>query len=417
MQAHASESSRANSKEKPVVVIGAGLSGLACAITLRERGVPCILIERKDTVGGRVATARHPSGYLFDRGFQVLLKSYPELPRFLDLERLELRAFHSGALVFNGRGLVRLANPLRHPQTALPGLFSGASTFADKLRVLGLVARARTFRDDGQRLGISTDQFLKDEGFSTDFIEVFWRPFLSGVFLDSSLRNDAGFFLFLLRCFGTGSVSVPAAGMAEIPRQMAARLEAGVLRLSTGAREISANNVLLETGEAIEASAVVCTFTDSDRADSEFRSVETHYFAVQTKLDWDRWLVLASAKLGFSVNHLALMSEVAPGYAPKGHQLLAASVVGPRFASVETVAHEVDKIAGRATGATHLETVRVSRALPMISSSTEGFRKERGVYICGDSVSSPSINGALRSGRLAGEAVAGDLGSAPYRSR
>lgn len=39
------------------VVVGAGIGGLRVAELLRERGVPCLLLEAKDAVGGRVRTA------------------------------------------------------------------------------------------------------------------------------------------------------------------------------------------------------------------------------------------------------------------------------------------------------------------------------------------------------------------------
>jgi monoamine oxidase len=39
-----------------VVVVGAGLAGLACAHELEARGVGCTLLERDQRVGGRVQT-------------------------------------------------------------------------------------------------------------------------------------------------------------------------------------------------------------------------------------------------------------------------------------------------------------------------------------------------------------------------
>jgi phytoene dehydrogenase-like protein len=60
-----------------VIVIGAGLSGLACALTLREQGLEPLVLEASDAVGGRVRTDRR-EGFLLDRGFQVLQTWYPE---------------------------------------------------------------------------------------------------------------------------------------------------------------------------------------------------------------------------------------------------------------------------------------------------------------------------------------------------
>ncbi len=43
-------------EQKPVVIIGGGLSGLSAAKRLKEAGVPIILLEGRDRLGGRAHT-------------------------------------------------------------------------------------------------------------------------------------------------------------------------------------------------------------------------------------------------------------------------------------------------------------------------------------------------------------------------
>ena len=45
------------SGDAPVVIVGAGLAGLACATTLHDAGVPVTVVAASDAVGGRVRTA------------------------------------------------------------------------------------------------------------------------------------------------------------------------------------------------------------------------------------------------------------------------------------------------------------------------------------------------------------------------
>ena len=80
------------------VVIGAGLSGLRCAVELTSNGLNCRVVERSDAVGGRVRTDE-VDGFLLDRGFQVFLTAYPEANAILDYDALNLRSFEPGALV------------------------------------------------------------------------------------------------------------------------------------------------------------------------------------------------------------------------------------------------------------------------------------------------------------------------------
>ena len=68
-------------KPKPVVVIGAGLSGLCCARELLKQHRDVIVLEAQDDIGGRVRTD-HVDGFLLDRGFQVLQTAYPEAAPF-----------------------------------------------------------------------------------------------------------------------------------------------------------------------------------------------------------------------------------------------------------------------------------------------------------------------------------------------
>ena len=83
----------------PVLIVGGGIAGLACAMTLQQAGVPFLLFEQDEKVGGRVQTDEI-DGYRLDRGFQVLLTAYPEARKFLDYEKLELRKFYPGSRVW-----------------------------------------------------------------------------------------------------------------------------------------------------------------------------------------------------------------------------------------------------------------------------------------------------------------------------
>src|ERR1700688_3845969 len=73
-----------------VVIIGAGLAGLSCALSLEAAGVPVTLLEASDRPGGRISTDL-VEGFRLDRGFQVLLTAYPEAKRLLDYDALQLK--------------------------------------------------------------------------------------------------------------------------------------------------------------------------------------------------------------------------------------------------------------------------------------------------------------------------------------
>ena len=59
-----------------VLIVGAGLAGLCCALRLQQSNVRFRILEAADGVGGRVRTDR-VDGFQLDRGFQVFLIAYP----------------------------------------------------------------------------------------------------------------------------------------------------------------------------------------------------------------------------------------------------------------------------------------------------------------------------------------------------
>ena len=240
------------------VVIGAGLAGLAAASTLHRAGREVLVLERNDAVGGRVRTDCE-SGFLLDRGFQVLLTAYPELDRHLDLSALNLRPFLRGANVWDGNSFVELADPRSSFRGALNGLRTSVLTHADRIRLLSLALRLRR-----SRVGLFDNaadrpmrQFLTEMKFSASSIDAIWEPLFSGIQLTSSLEGSARLGSLILRCLILGPAAVPAAGMQAIPEQMASNLPPGSIRLGAEVVNLNGTEVSLSSGEVIEAGSDV----------------------------------------------------------------------------------------------------------------------------------------------------------------
>src|SRR5215470_3362109 len=131
-----------NQAEAKVVIVGAGMAGLCCALRLQEKGIPCVVLEASDAPGGRVRTDR-VDGFLLDRGFQVLLTACPEARRLLDYKALRLRTFSPGALVRIQGRLHRVSDPFRQPWTLPSTLLTPVGSLADKLAIAGLRRQVR----------------------------------------------------------------------------------------------------------------------------------------------------------------------------------------------------------------------------------------------------------------------------------
>src|ERR1700744_3244252 len=245
-----------------VVIIGAGLAGLSCALSLQAAGVPSTLLEASDRPGGRVSTDL-VEGFRLDRGFQVLLEAYPDARRLLDYDSLKLRKFEPGALVWHYGSFHRFADPFRNPLGAAKFAFDSIVPLSDKIQVAKL--RAHVQRGNGEEMFArpekTTRDYLKAVPFSEKIVERFFEPFFGGVFLERELVTSSRFFEFLFRMFSAGDTAVPAAGMEQIPLQLSAKLRPGKLRTGARVKNVTRNaqTFAVETasGEKWEARAVV----------------------------------------------------------------------------------------------------------------------------------------------------------------
>ena len=312
----------------PVIIIGGGVAGLTCARYLQQAGRECVVLEAADAVGGRVRTDLY-DGFRLDRGFQILLTSYPEAKRLLDYDALDLKAFRSGAIIRqedSPGGFTEMPNPVKEPMGVFKAMTARVGSLADKLRLVELMREVndvtRTedfFKDDDT----STLNYLEEYGWSPKMIAHFFRPFFGGVFLENELATSSNFFRFVFKHFYNGDAVVPAKGMQAIPEQLAAKLPAGTVRLDTPAAAIEGQTVRLESGETLRANRIVIA-TDAATADwllgnkqkREYNVTTCTYFAADRSPSDKKMIVLNPHQLS-AVDHLCVPSDVSPDYAPR----------------------------------------------------------------------------------------------------
>ena len=402
-----------------VLILGGGLAGLACARALHARGVPYRILEASDALGGRVRTDV-VDGFLLDRGFQVLLTAYPEAQAQLDLDALDMRAFYPGALVHREGRVHRLADPLRHPLDGVKSLFGGLGSARDKLRMLSLRGRSRAGSLDelATREETSAAAVFEELGFSPVMRDAFLRPWLGGAFLEREMRTSSRWLDFVFRMFSDGDTAVPARGMGAIPAQLAGGLDAEAIALRTRVVGLDAEGVHLENGDVLPAHDVVVAMEgpaaarllgDAVPSPGSRESVTLSFAAEQDPVG-EPILSLDGDGTG-PVNHLAVMSSVAPSYAPSGAALVVAGVVdddGTPAERLEQAARaQLRGWFGPAVDGWRLLRVeRIPHALPETWGRPLARALPAGVHVCGDWRESPSIQGALKSGRLVGEQLA-----------
>lgn len=407
-----------------VVVVGAGLAGLACARHLSAAGCAVTVLEASNGVGGRVRTDR-VDGFLLDRGFQVMLTAYPESRRVLDLRALDLRPFEPGALIRKDGRFHRLGDPWRRPATLPATLAARVGGLGDKLRIGRLRARLRrgSLTALFARPETSTLDLLRREGFSDSMIDGFFRPFFGGILLDRELAASSRMFEFVFRMLSLGDAALPARGMGAVAEQLAGGLPEGTVRLGARVEQVAPDGVRLADGSR-ETGAAVVVATEGPAAarlldeveDPGSRPAVCVYFEAERPPVGEPVLVLGGDPGGV-VNTLCVPSVVAPGYAPRGRSLVSVSVVGEAAARPDlegAVRSELGEWYGEAPSRwRHIRTDRIEHAQPLqdpprLEPAQRPVRLRPGLYVCGDHRETASIQGALVSGRRAAEAVLDD---------
>ena len=404
-----------------VIIVGAGIAGLRCALECKRKGLTVGVLEAGDRIGGRIKTDR-VDGFLLDHGFQVLLTAYDECQSVLNYEQLKLGSFEPGALIWTGAKFEKLVDPWRRPQQFLTAALSRIGTFRDKLKTGRLRSRLQRSSVESIYSGkeVSTETYLRKSGFSPAFIEQFFRPFYGGIFLENELATTNRMFEFVFKMFSEGFAALPGDGMQAIPQQLFKKLNPDSVHLNCRVSEINSNTVRLEDGTDRTAKAVVLA-TDMTNAanlsrnsiqDRGWNSTTCHYFtAPETPLP-EPIIALNGSGSG-QITNIAVPTDVNPSYSSNGDALICVST-HPATTADSLKVELKNWFGNTASEFQFLQSFRIPQALPRQLPGDNAFGKadlknQAGIWICGDYRYTSSIQGALASGRLAGEAVCNSL--------
>ena len=421
-----------------VAIVGAGLAGLCCAVRLEQSGLSVKVLEADNAPGGRIRTDQ-VDGFRLDRGFQILLTGYPEIVQHFDVKALRLRPFARGALVRHGGRFHHFADPFRGSLgNALSIAVDPVVSLKDKMRVARLrrLVKHDEPADLFKKPEMTTRQFLEEYGFSSKIVDRFFAPFLAGVFLERELATSSRYFQFLFRMFAYGDAAVPENGMETLPRQLAVRLKSGTLETNVRVSAIrrNGNGFVLDAGKKASCAARrVVLAVEDEQCRTLLSSQNGHKLPTSNLLQWNRTTTFyyAAARTPIDgpllvlngdgpaagpVNHAMVLSQASERYAPPGMHLIAANVVGraPQSDSqIEQLERNTRAQLERWFGAdvtrwTVVGGYPIVHALPLCAHAEwqqSNPRLMEGVYVCGDYRETPSIQGALASGRRAAESV------------
>ena len=411
-----------NKEDFKIHIIGAGVSGLIAARVLEDNGYSPVIIEATERAGGRMKTDI-VNGFQLDHGFQVLLTAYPAAQKYLDFDALELQQFLPGASIFKSGKQKIIGDPLKELSLLFSTLFSGIGNVGDKLKILKLNSDLKKkstsviFSEKEQ----TTFSYLQAVGFSNEMITDFFKPFFSGIFLETQLDTSSRMFEFVYKMFGEGYATLPKAGIEAIPKQLLLNLKNTTLKLNTKVTSIKGGEITLEDNLILESHfTIIATdasnlILDSNTTTVEWKACDTLYFETEGRVIKKQLIGLVPEKDTLINNifyHTSLETKTR-----SNNELLSVTVIDHPNLSNEALIERV-KIELRAhcgiDACKFIKQYKIPMALPKLMDLKYEVlpaktRLTAQLFLAGDTQLNGSLNAAMISGERAALGVIEEL--------
>jgi protoporphyrinogen/coproporphyrinogen III oxidase len=435
----------------PVLVVGGGISGLACAYHLQQAGIPVNAVEAGTRPGGVIAT-KEKDGFRFDLGPQSFLTT-ESLLKLIDALGLKDHLQHADPrapryILLRGQ---LVPAPMSPPSLFSTPLFSGST----KWRLLTEIVRRTQPPAEDESIG----NFVRRK-FGPELLERLVAPFVSGIYAGNPERLSLRASFPKIHEFESqyGSVlrgamkSRPAKGtpraglcsfrdgMDTLPRAIASRLGSS-LHLETSVTAIrhgKANGkpwfeidiTRRDQHETLAASAIIVA-TPTPVASQILASLSSSFAPIFSRIEYAPVAVLSACYRreqlqrpadgfgflvprteGLHVLGTVFNSSLFAGRAPKGMVSLASFSGGatdPQFCELsdeeitETICGEVARVLGIKENPVALNLQRYARALPQynlghteIVKSLETLTESiPGLFLAGNYLSGPSVGSSI----------------------
>jgi protoporphyrinogen/coproporphyrinogen III oxidase len=438
-----------------VIVVGAGVAGLAAGYRLQQRGAAVTVLEASERVGGKTAAVRR-NDFVVNVGATVLAGSYRAMLDIANEVGVGDAVFAPPAVIgvvrdgvvheIRGSGLGAIADFLRTPLLSTKSKLMLVKMGPDLLR-----ARTKVdYADASGRAGLDTETVAQycNRRLNAEICDHLLGPVLGGIFVVEGSQLSTADLWFIMWKVLLGGLLGYRGGMDFFARAVAAQLD-----VQTGAtvtkitRTQHGAQIQWEDGDGrhdADVDGVVVTVA-APQVPSIFPEIDPELKTVL--LDRLEQANLVSIRLGLSrrparkallvvagtgqlggVATISYEHNLSPGSAPIGKGLLGVlpyhEWVTPRLdlADDEMVAAllpELERVEPGITGL--IEFAEVTRWVPGAVKLTHGTQTAIAeidrridptdrVQLSGDYVAMPSVNGSIVSGETAARRLAITLG-------
>lgn len=435
------------------VIIGGGTSGLAAAYTLQNSGVDCLVLEKRDEPGGRIAGKKR-DGFIIDAGAQFFFTRYSstfKLMESLGIKNSLVRFIKPIGILKNGK--VHLFDPdirrmIKSPRSLLDARFlSLPGTLRAAKLGLDLMRHAKNLHFVDAEKALDLDPYSVSDyarrNYGEEVLEYVIQPLVSALTLGEPEEISAAYALALIN-WGVPGLLTTTDGVGLLAESLSAKVN----NIVTGAeaeRIVVENNrvrgVVIKKKrkkETIEADKVICCVTASQAAKIlggvdpligenlsriTYSSCVHVIFAFSRKIMGDTYAIAVPRKEQLVFCGLTDNSNKLDTYAPQGCSLIHAYTFGKH--AKELIGESEEVIKGRVSEdiksvlplytdeQIFCEIVKWEEAVCLsppgkiaaVARLAREIEKYNGLYIAGEFMGMPSVEAAVASGVKAAENI------------
>jgi hypothetical protein len=308
-----------------IVLVGAGPSSLSCSKILTEKNINHLIIDKMGRVGGRVGSLKE-SGYIFDIGFQVYNSSYIKTNSIINFNSLDFKYYKPGSMIYDDNRFYIISDPLRDLTKTFSTLFAKCANFVDKWRIFKLKRDLKNYslKEDNSS-DIETIAFLNSYGFSESFIDKFFKPFLSGIFLEKKLNTSSKFFKYVFSNFNAGYACLPLEGMQVIPDAISMKINENsfLLNKEVISIDLDSNSIILNNGDKFYYNKIVLSgdsFELIDKTYRKYNSTLNFYFSAKhLNIDGKYIQLFPNDSL---INNISILTSISEKYSKNNDHLI-----------------------------------------------------------------------------------------------
>lgn len=389
-----------------MAIVGAGITGISAARACHEAGVSYDWYEKESEPGGLLRTDVI-EGFVLDHGFQVLQSGYTQLADLYAIQPYQsYKRYANGAWIVKKASRSLLSHPKEGLGPTLKTIFNQDVTLGDKVKIALLQRFVSVVSDlelfERPQLQQSTLSFLQGFGFSSKAIHHFFKPWFSGVFLESELQSPASLFCLFYKAFSKGGALLPPFGIQQFAQDLTRELPVSNRYWGKEVHPKAQGEKWEIEGRMYDQLLWAAGSNNPQSPKPIYRSAETVYFAAESDAGLGKYLALNAANTPL-IQTFSIPSNVEPSYAPQGQCLWSIQIRPEAFgASEHEVWSEVQDLLGISITGRFLRRYMIDQALPVVDTlnlRSTPHLKSGGSSMAGPQYGYPSLQSAWTAGQ------------------